>query len=166
MRASPDSFSRTRLYRYADMVLPRAASRTRASRPKAMINQRGGAPHRPVTVQGRLAARCRLGLRVRLAQYHAHEAQDLEVATGFLGGLLRLLLDRDVRVLNERLLEKAELLVELVEAPLGDLLLDGFGFAALRSLGAVDDHFVLDDVCRDLFSTYRDGCSRRDLHGN
>src|SRR5579859_6996091 len=95
MRASPDSFSRTRLYR-------------------ADISER---------LYLRQARRSAL-LRALLADLEPHEPRDGDVLAQDADRVLHQLRDGDVGVAHRRLLQQAELLVERVHLSLDDLVDD------------------------------------------
>src|SRR5699024_6904139 len=85
-----------------------------------------------------------------IAHLIAGEADDVEA----LGLLLDHLADADVRILDERLLEEADLLVELDDAALHHLLDDVFGLALVAGLGDEDLLLVFEVGRIDLLAAH------------
>ena len=92
------------------------------------------------------------------------EADDCDLAPGFLGDVVEIRADGDVGVLDEELLDKDDLLEELLESTLSDLLLDLLRLARLGCLSLVDIHLVVDQGRVDRVTVDRDRHGCGDLH--
>src|SRR5690606_14052672 len=133
IRASPDSLRRTRFQTGPPLIV--------AVGPGSGALPRG---------RRHLGREVRLLLLDSLAQLEAGEAAHLDVLADLRHRLVDHLADREVRVLDERLLEQARLAVELLHLALDDLLDHVGRLAGGRSLLAVDRTLVREDLLRDL----------------
>src|SRR5512133_703962 len=100
-----------------------------------------------------------------LAEHVAREAADLDVLADLRDRLGDDVLDLLLVVLHERLLEEAELAVELLDLAGRDLLEDRLGLLLLARLGLRDLALLRDDVRGDLLAADPARRGRRDLHG-
>lgn len=97
-------------------------------------------------------------------------ANDFNIAAQLLGGLLGVLLDREVAVFDERLLEEAVFLVELVELAGRDLFLDllrlGGHLRVVVHLSHQNGALLVENVLRHIALVAEARVERGDLHGD
>src|SRR3990172_5209691 len=142
IRASPDSFSRIRRYDGFATEPPRGGGSDRSPLPE-LLGHLGGQVVRP--------------LLHPLADLEPGEGAHRDLGAGGLPGLREELRDLPVGILDERLLDEAEIAEILLELPLDDPVQDLVGLPRSLGLLAVDrllaldhlrGHVVPSDVCR------------------
>src|SRR5659263_388928 len=135
IRASPDSFSRIRRYGGFTTQPPQGGGSDRSPLPE-LLRHLGGQVVRP--------------LLHPLAHLESGEGAHRDRGAGGLPRVREELRDPPVRVLDERLLDEAEIAEILLQLPIGDLVQDLVGFPRSPGLLAVDRHLALDDPCGDI----------------
>src|SRR5512135_2566837 len=129
IRASPDSFSRIRRYDGFATLPPLGGGSDRSPVPE-LFRHLGGQVVRP--------------LFHRLADLEAGEGANRDRGAGGLPRVREELRDLPVRVLDECLLDEAEIAEILLQLPFGDLVQDPVGFPRGLGLLAVDRLLMLD----------------------
>src|ERR1700730_1353348 len=102
----------------------------------------------------------------RIADFEAHEAAHSDVLAQFADLGCNQLRDADRLVLDEGLLEQADLFIELAHLAFDDLFNDLGRLASGRGLRAIDVLLALEGFRRDVFLADKLWITRRDVHGD
>lgn len=114
-------------------------------------------------LRGNLLGKVVLALFDTLAALEALEADHIQLRADLLGDLAHQLGDGLVRILDEGLLQEANLLIVLLDAALDHLVHDLLGLALVERLGAEDLTLLVERLGGNLFLAHIAGLGSGDL---